>query len=51
MSRITELKFIHRDIKVSFTAINPIAHLILNVFPICSDSHQTFWSMLKGMSS
>ena len=51
MSRITELKFIHRDIKVSFTAINPIAHLSLNVSPIFSDSHQTFWSMLKGMSS
>ena len=51
MSRITELKFIHRDIKVSYTAINPIAHLSLNVFPIFSDSHPTFWSMLKGMSS
>ena len=51
MNRITELKFIHRDIKVSFTAINPIDHLILNVLLIYSDSHPTYWSMLKDMSS
>ena len=53
MSRITELKFIHRDIKVSFTDINPIccSAYILNVFSILCDSHPTFCSMLKGMSS